>query len=895
MLNDLRFRIRALLRRKAMETELDQELRFHFEHEVEKCRNAGLTQADAARQARLRFGGHEQIKENCRDARGTSLLETTLQDIHYALRAYRKNPGFFLIAALTLALGIGASTAVFSLVNTILLKPLPYPNANRVEMLWRSNQTDSLFGSASFPWSPSEYQMLSQAEKAYQHLSAFKKDDFNLTGLANPELLEGVRVAAGFFPAMGMSPLLGRTFTADDDQPGRELEVVLSYGLWKSRFGGDGGVVGRVIHLNGFPYMVVGVMPVGFSFPTPEGMPEGIDVPKQTQLWVPLALPVALRPGPSDLEVMGELKPDVSLIQAREDLQVFDRSWLQKYPNWKGWYSTVVPLAQQTVVDTQQPLLLLLGAVSVVLLIACSNVAGLMLNRSLGRSKELTLRGALGARRGRLVRQLMTESLLLALTGGVLGVAMGKASLLLEKHFGPQSIPQLQQATLDLRVLAFALGITLMAGILFGLAPAFGATRMNLVEALKEGGQRSGGSATAPRIRNALLISQVALALVLVTAAGLLVRTFYGMLHSNSGFDATHVVTFEVPLPSSKYSDTGRMAQVYQQLLLRLQSVAGMQSAGFASIVAMGGPTDSSDIRIPGVPPPRPGSQSALVNYLFVSPNYFASIGTPIQHGRDISPSDTLDRMPVTIINSAMAKKYWPNENPVGKQVGVGATKWPLRTIVGVVADVKQVSLREVPGPAMFVPYTQNEIKTWPNMQEMQFAVRTQADPVSIASSVRDAAHEVDPDLPIANFATLTAVVDASMTADRFSMLLVAAFGVLALVLAAIGMYGVISYSVMQRTPEIGVRIALGAQRSQIFTMVLMQGTRLACAGIGIGMIAAFSATRLMTRFLYGVQPTDPLTFAAVALLLMAIALVACYVPARKAMKVDPMIALRYE
>jgi predicted permease len=895
MPSDLRFRLRSLFRRKPIETDTNQELCFHFEREVEKGKNARMTNEEATRQARLAFGGHEQVKEDCREACGTNLVETVLQDIRSCLRAYRKSPGFFLIAVLTLTLGIGASIAVFSLVNTILLKPLPYPNADRVVMAWRSNHVNSLFGSVSFPWSSTEYQFLTQSEKTFQHLSAFKKDGFNLTGLANPELLEGVRASADFFPTLGAPPILGRTFTADEDQPGHEFEVVLSYRLWKSRFGGNSRVVGSVIHLNGFPYTVVGVMPLGFSFPTPEGMPTGIDVPKQTQLWVPLALPLALRPGPSDLEVVGELKSDVSLARASEDLHAFDQRWLENFPNWKGWFSTVLPLRQQTVADAQRPLLLLLGAVCVFLLIACSNVAGLMLNRSLGRCKEFTLRGALGARRSRLVGQLMTESLILAGTGGTLGTILGEASFFLLKHFGIDSISRLHQAGLDLRVSVFAVGITLITGIFFGLAPALGSTRTDLAQALKEGGQRSGASASAPRIRNMLQISQVALSLVLVTASGLLVRTFYHLLCSNTGFDATHVVTFELPLPNSKYSDTDRVAQIYRQILQQLQSTPGVESAGFASVVAMGGPTDSTDIRIPGMPRPQLGSQTPLVNYIFISSRYFASIGTPFQYGRDIADSDTLSTMPVTIINSAMATKYWPGQNPIGKQVGVGAVKYPLRTIIGVVADVKQVSLREVPSPAMYVPYTQNEIKTWPSMQAMQFAIRTLADPDAVAAGVRDAVHAVDSDLPIANYVTLTNLVRASMTADRFTMLLLVAFGVLALILAAIGMYGVISYSVMQRTPEIGVRIALGARRSQIFIMVLQQGGSLACVGIVIGLIAAFMTTRLMTRFLYGVQPTDPVTLVAVSLLLIAVALLACSVPAHKAMKVDPMVALRYE
>jgi predicted permease len=433
-----------------------------------------------------------------------------------------------------------------------------------------------------------------------------------------------------------------------------------------------------------------------------------------------------------------------------------------------------------------------------------------------------------------------------------------------------------------------------MTGLLSGLAPAFGATRMNMLEALKEGGQRSGGSATGPRIRNALLITQFAMALVLVIAAGLLVRSFYSMLRANAGFDAARVVTFELPLPAPKYADTGRMAQLYAQVLLRLQSLPAVQSAGVASVVPLGGVPDGTVIRMPEHPA-RDRSDQPFANYSFASPGYFATIGTPLLRGRDFRDADTLASVLVTIITSSMAKKYFHGEDPIGKQVGVGSVKIPVRTIIGVVADIKHASLREEPDPEMFVPYTQNEIRTWPSMQTMQFAVRTRMDQTAIAESVRQAVFAVDPDLPVAKLATLVTLVDKSTTADRFSMLLVGFFGLLALLLASIGMYGVISYSVMQRTPEIGVRMALGAQRSQIFVMILRQASRLAVAGIAIGLIAALAATRLMTRFLYGVQPADPLTFAAVSLLLASVAFLACYLPARRAMRVDPMIALRYE
>jgi len=894
MLNDLRFRLRALFRRSRLEVELNQELHFHFEQEVEKYRRAGISPEEARRRARLIFGGHEQVKEDCRQGYGTSFIEAAFQDIRYAVRVQGKNPGFFMIATITLALGIGASTAVFSLVNAILLKSSPYPHASRIVVPWRVPPTGSAWGTDTFPWSDLEFVQLTRTSNVFQHLGAFRKADFNLTGSANPEHLTGILASAGFFPALGMVPLLGRTFTADDDQPGRSLVVILDYRLWKSRFGGDPGVVGRVIDLSGVPYTVIGVMPAAFTFPNLAGLPASSDLPKETQLWVPLALPAAPAPASSDLSVIGELKLGANLPQARQDLQAFDRHLLEMFPQMKGWSSRAIPLTQQAVTDTRRPLLLLFGAVCVVLLISCSNVAGLTLNRSLGRRNEFALRGALGARRGRLIGQLMIESLLLALTGGILGMAFAEASLILARRFGPDTIPHLHEVSLDVRVIAFAFGITLFTGLLFGLAPAFGATRMNLVEALKEGGKRSGGNPSAPRIRNALLVSQVALALVLVVSAGLLVRTFSHLINAPSGFDATRVVTFDLPLPSSKYSDTVRMAEVYQQVQHRLQATAGVESAGFATVVPLAGPSDATAIRIPEHPAPDV-AHSPEANYLFVSPDYFRTIGTPLQRGRDITEGDILSSVPVTLINSAMARKYWPGEDPVGKQVGVGMTRIPVRTIIGMVPDLKQASLREVPAPAMYVPYSQNEIKTWPDMQTMQYAVRAKGDPAAIAGSVQQAVHAVDPELPVANFATLTTLVESSLTADRFAMLLLGAFGLLALLLASVGMYGVISYAVIQRTPEIGIRITLGARRAQILAMILRQGGRLVCVGVALGLIASYISTRMMANFLYGIQPTDPATFSVASLLLIAVALLACYVLARRAMHVDPIIALRYE
>jgi predicted permease len=888
MLNDLLFRLRALFRRRAVEAELDEELRFHFENEIEKHKSRGMAPEEARRHARLSFGGHDQIKEDCREARGTNLLESCLHDLRYGLRFLGKNPGFSIIAAVTLSLGVGASAIIYSLVDTILLRPLPYPNAGRVAMLWQVAPAGSIFGTQSIPWEPLEFRLLAKTSVAFENVGAFKKQSFNLTGVDPPERLEGARVSAGFFPTLGVSPLLGRTFNASEEQPGCGNVVVLSSRLWKSSFAGDAHIVGKIVELDGDPYTVIGVMPASFAFPNEEGMPPIVEMPKEPLYWVPLA-PSAAETG--ELGVIGELKAGMSTAQLQQEMRSFDQRLGEQVPRDKGGFVRVVPLAQQTVMNVRRPLFLLLGAVSAVLLIACSNVAGLMLSRSLGRRREFTLRGALGARRPRLIRQLLTESLLLALTGGLLGIALGEVGLSLVKHFGPSTIPHLHETQLNARVLACAFAATLMSVVIFGLPAAFGATGIKMVETLKGGGQTSGASIAVPRIRNALLTAQVALALVLVIAAGLLVRSFQHMLHADAGFEASRVVTFELPVPSAKYGDMSRLVGLYKRVLEQLQRVPGVRSAGFASLVPMGGSSDAAMIRIQE----HPGAIDAA-NFALISPGYFRAIGAPFLRGRDITDADDLSTLPVTIINSEMAKKYWPGEDPIGKQVSIDSTGAPLRTIVGVVGDIKQTSLREEPAPKMFEPYTQIGSGIESNtIRSMQYAVRTVGEPASVSESLRLAVHTVEPDLPLANFAMLTTLVDNSLATDRFLMLLLGVFGGLALILASIGMYGVISYSVMQRTPEIGIRIALGAGRMQILVLILRQGSRVVCTGIAIGLIAALATTRLMTHFLYGVQPTDPITFAAVSFLEVVVALLACYVPARKAMSVDPVTALRYE
>ena len=819
-------------------------------------------------------------------------MSTFLQDLKYGLRFHAKAPVFTGIAILTLALCIGASGTVFSVVNALLVKPLPYPHSERIVAPWRLAPPGVNLGYSEIPWGLKSFRLMAQSAKTFETLGAFKSDSFNLTGAGEPALLEGIRASTGFFAALGVAPILGRIFTAAEDRPGREYEVILSHALWQERFGGNASVLGRSIDLNGSAYTVVGVMPAGFAFPRSEEMPGGFDFPRQAQLWVPLALPAAPRPNdPDDLAVVGRLRPGNTLTQAQAEMNVLSQRMENEFPDLKGWFhSRVTPLARQVAGDTRRPLLLLLGAVAVVLLIACSNVANLLLARSAGRKTEFSLRAALGAGPGRVIRQVLTESAVLAAGGGLLGTVLAETGIVLVKVLGPSDIPRLREVTLDPWVFAFLVGVTLLSGIVFGLAPALGAARRNLAAALNEGGQRSGGSASASRIRDALFVSEVALALVLAVASALLVQTFLRLERVNPGFAAERVLTFELSLPASEYKDDRRIVALYQRALENLRAIPGVQAAGIAAVVPMDGASDGTVIRILNQPESH-AKEKPFANYTIVSPGYFRAVGTPVFRGRDFREMDTADSVPVAVINRAMAKKFWPGEDPIGKQVGLGSPEYPAMTVVGIVADVKHLSMRENPGPEMYVPYTQ---KPYPSMLTMHVALRSTAEPRLLIAGIRKAVRSIDPNLPVAKVATLEELVDRSLAGTRFSMLLLGAFAGLALSLASIGVYGVISFSVSQRTREIGIRMALGAPRWRVAGMVLGRGGRLTGLGIAIGLASALGVTRLMSGLLYGVPATDLLTFAGVSLLLAVVALLACYLPARRAVRVEPTIALRF-
>ncbi|HEX3661384.1 MAG TPA: ABC transporter permease [Acidobacteriaceae bacterium] len=880
--------------RRRLYDNLSEELRQHIEERTEQLmRMENLSRPEAEQAARRAFGNVTLIEQRSRETWQFPALESVAADICFALRQARKFPGFSLAVVLLLGLGIGATTAVFSLVDTILLRPVPYPDPASLVIPWNVAPAGAgIPGFDKFPWDPLRFRALEHETATFRHLGAFQGADFNLTGVGDPALLQGAEVSSGFFPALGISPELGRIFTREEDTPGHEHEVVLSDALWRSRFHADPGILNRVIHLNGLPYTVIGIMPRGFAFPRANEMPGDFTFAAATGLWVPVALPaITPRFTPSELAAVGRLQPGVTVAQAQASMDLFAERMDREHPAWKGWSRSIVtPVQRQVAGDTRRPLLLLLAAVAAVLLIACLNVAGLLLTRAITRQREFTLRSALGAGAARMFRQVLTEGLLLAVAGGLLGMGVAIAGVSLVRAFGPPTLPRLQEAAPDLRVFAFVAAITLLSGVLFGFAPALGATRVNCADSLRDGGQKSGSAAAHPRLRAALVVSQIALALALVMTSALLVRSFRQLLASDGGFRPDHVLTFQISLPSTQYPGRDTIARFYGQALPRLRALPGVEAAGITEAVPMGGATEAGVARIVGRLLAK-GEQPPIVNYTIVSPHLFSALGTPLLEGRDFREADILSAPPVTIINRAMARRYWPGQDPLGRQLLVPSQKVPA-TIVGIVADMKHSSLREAPAPEMFEPYTQN---VWPSMSLMQVVLRTKAAPDSVIAAARETIRGVDPAVPLANITTLTTLTRDAMAADRFSMLLVGFFGVTALLLAAIGLYGVMAYTAGQRSREIGIRIALGAQRGAILRMVLGDGLRLALAGILLGVIAALLSGRLLAGFLYGVRPDDPLTMASVALLIAVIALAASFLPARRAAVLDPMQTLRAE
>ncbi|MEK6410812.1 MAG: ABC transporter permease [Acidobacteriota bacterium] len=804
-------------------------------------------------------------------------METLLQDLRYAVRMLRTKPSFTIIVVLALAIGIGANTAIFSVVNAILLRPLPYKNADRISMIWMDNPK---LGVAQDWHSYPNYVDYTEQNQVYEDMAAFNDRSFNLTGTGDPVRVVGVWTTASLFSVLGVEPALGNIFTQAEEEPGKDLVVVLSNGLWKRRFGGDPGIVGQSISLNGVNRTVLGVMPASFTFPE-----------KQTELWIPLALNPQRRQARNSIsyKAVGRLKPGVTIEQARADMGGIAKRLDDQYSQ-SGYGINLVPLHDQETGTVRPALLILLGAVAFVLLIACANVANLLLARAALREKEVAIRVALGAGRWRIIRQVLTESALLALAGGAAGLLLAVWGLDVLVALSPSDIPRLDQTGIDGRVLAFTLGVSLLTGLIFGLVPALQSSKSDPNESLKEGGRGSTGGVRGRRVRNSLVVSEIALSLVLLIGAGLLIKSFMRLQQFELGFNPDSLLTMRIQLPGSKYRDGKQVVGFYQQLLQRMEAVPGVQSAGAISSVFLTDTPNSTNFSIEGRPVPT-GAEAIEVPLDSISPSYFRAMGIPLLRGREFDDRDVDGATPVVIINQTFANRFFEGEDPIGKRFVYGgpAPQNPWITIVGVVADMRRTGFDKAPRPETFLPEAQNPDNA------LTIVARTATDPASFAGALRNEVWAIDKDQSVYDIKTMHQTLSEKMSQRRFNMLLLGVFAAVALTLAAVGIYGVMSYSVTQRSHEIGIRIALGAQRGDVLKLIVGQGITMALIGVSIGLGAAFVLTRLMSTLLFGVSATDPITFGAIALVLTGVALVASLVPAHRATKVDPMAALRYE
>ncbi|HYV82220.1 MAG TPA: ABC transporter permease [Pyrinomonadaceae bacterium] len=810
-------------------------------------------------------------------------METLIKDIRYGVRGLLKRPAFTVIALITLALGIGANTAIFSVVNAVLLRPLPYQKPEELVIVWE----DATF--AGFPHNtpaPANYVDWKAQNQSFADMAASNETSFNLTGDGEPERVSAYAVSANFFPLLGVQPLLGRSFTPEEDRPGGAKAVVLSYGLWQSRYGGDRNILNREILLDGEKHAVAGVMPASFQF-----------FAKDVRVWVPMALTQEdwANRGGHYLVVVARLKPGVSVTQAQADMNAVMRRISTDHPEetMEGKMGVVVmPVRDEFVGDARGSLIVLLVAVAFVLLIACANVAGLLLARAVGRRKEIALRLALGAGRPRVIRQLLTESLLLAVAAGVLGSLLAYASFTFLQGLVPEQMELATSLKLDVRILVFTIAVSIVTGIIFGLVPALQSANFDLNDALK---QSSGRVTSTGRLRSAMIVFEVALSLVLLVGAGLLIQTLFQLFRQYSVLEPEKILTMRTILPYEKYKEPQRRDNYYQQVLQRVEHLPGVVAAGYSTSIPLAWKGGTSGFYPEGLKAPVPG-MAYDANHREVSADYLKTMNIPLRAGRYFDNRDHAQSLPVAIINETMARQYWPGENALGRRFKVGDPDEPgkqWKEIVGIVADVRQMGIDEPVKAEMYIPYQQ--ITDWPGYIPRDLAIRTNGDTSNLAGAVRQIIREVDPDQPVSNVATMAEVLGTEAGQRRMGMIMLVGFASLALLLASLGIYGVLAYFVTQHTNEIGVRQALGATPRNILLLVLTKGMGLTLVGVAIGLVASFALTRLMSSLLFGVTAADPLTFATVPLVLVLVALLACYIPARKATKVDPLVALRYE
>ena len=885
-------RLRSLFRRRQTDLELDDELRDQIERKREEYVEQGLASEEAHRRALLELRGIEQTKEKCRDTRHVSWIQDLVQDLHFGLRMLCKSPGFTAVAVLTLALGIGANTAIFSIVDAVLLRPLPFRNPSRLVMLWEGIPE---IGFPKVTDSAPDILFYEHEQKSFESVGAFQNEELDISGgTGEPERIAAARAFASLFPLLGISPLIGRTYTDAEDKS-RATVVLLSYGLWQRRYGSNPNIVGETVDLNRVPYTVLGVMPKGFVFPL--ATLQYNDTP--ADVWVPMAFTKEELTGWGNHfnnSVLCGLKPGVTLVQAQAEANLIAGRLLQQYPAdlLKAFPNSHVhlilsPFHEEVVGSVQTLLLVLLAAVGLVLLIACANVATLLLSRATSRSKEVAIRTALGASRGRLIRQMLTESLVLAIAGGAIGVLIafwGTKGLL---SLVPSSIPLPPAVSMGGSVLGFVAAICCLTAVVFGVAPAFQISAISLQGSLQEGGRSGTPGQARRRLQGIFVTAEFALALVLLIGAGLLVRSFAKLLSTNPGFRPDHVLTMNVPLPLSAYPKAAQVREFYEQALQRISALPGVKFDGIATDVPLNG-NEHDAVQVEG----KPGKMPA-VTVSWVFGDYFSTMGIPNLRGRGFTPEDRAGSQNVALISEGAAKTLWPNHDALGKRFTVAGG---LQVVVGIVTDVNDGALSDKAQPHVYIPYLQTPDMFFAGdnqLRAMNIAVRTAGEPVAATSAVTAQIHSLDSNLAISKIQTMDQDVSESVAAPKFNTFLLGIFSLAALFLAAIGIYGVLAYTVAQQTHEIGVRIALGAQRRDVMRLVLAQGARLALVGIVLGLLAAFGLTRLMASLLYGVRASDPLTFATVSAVLFGVALLACYIPARRAMRVDPMVALRYE
>jgi putative ABC transport system permease protein len=898
------FNLRALFRKERAEQDMDEELRFHLEKQIEQNVAEGMT-AEEARYAALRqFGNLGAVKEDCRDSWGARIINELLQDIRYGLRQLPRNPGFTLVAVLTLALGIGANTAIFSVVNSVLLRPLPFPNADRLVMLWERSPAKGIgLEKVSGP----DFDDWRQQNDVFASMAFWPgwlgAVEFNLAGAQGTEKVGGIYASSALFSVLGVKPFLGRTFLPEEDNWQGNRVALISHELWQSRFGGDPHVLGRTLTVDSYgrrDYTIVGVMPRGFHFPNP------------CDLWLPagwMGVHIGERRSGHWHSVIARLKPGVALDQAQSEMSAIQSRIAQDHPNdLIGTEVAVVPLLDQTIGQSLRATLLILwGVVACVLLIACANLVNLLLARGAGRQKEIAVRLAVGASRWRVVRQLLTESLLLALGGGIVGAIGAMWALRLFVVMAASHIPRLQEVRMDATSLAFTLGVCLITGLFFGLVPAWQTSRPDLNRTLKEANRSGNALLQESRVRPLLVTFEVALSLVLLIGAGLMTRSLVSRLQINRGFQPGHLVTAQVDFSASGFTGWVHPAATSPQVALKQIMERIRHDPGVVSVaVAYKLPRDvDKGLGFPVVIENRPSATSAeypTADFEGISADYFRTMGIPLLEGRAFTEDDVYEAPWVAIINQTMARRYFPNQNPIGKRLALGGRKNPgqpdyndpdgrppWKEIVGVVADTKTLGPNAETVPEVYVPYWQ-----WP-MQSPALLVRTTSHAALSVAAISSEVRAVNKNLPPPIVRTMDDILADSVAQPRYQTMLLGLFGIAALILAAVGIYGVTSYSVAQRTHEIGIRMALGAEKRDVLRMVVGQGLKLTIIGVAIGIAGALALTRTLSSMLYGVTPTDPLTFIAVSLVLIAVALLACYIPARRAAKVDPWVALRYE